>query len=531
MNCPSSSLSSSLSFCVGRQVLSNGVKAVFLRSFEASAQRLHLSRPGRKHKIGDTLQARIVFVDYTNKDIGLSSALHVLRLAQPRALDMQFGDFCYDSRVTEVQRRNGLFTHVYPSRTETTYPKATMTVTDARESDAAQFAVDRAAEAAGDNDSGDSDDDDNHRNGAAATGARSSRRSQQRLDDPIGHVHISALADKRVRVLKQGKFRVGQVVTRARVVGHRAMDNMVLLSTQPSVLTEAVLTYEDVATGAALKGEVSNVTDKGVVVKLSRNVHGFVPRMHISDVAGRHADPHKKFKAGQKVKCRVLTCDPVARKVQLTFKNTLVRSKLDILSTYNDATAGTSAHGFVSALNERKGITVTFYGGCYGVIPATDLAEVGVDDCTTAYEVGQVIACRVVACKGRRLRLALDSLGDAALEQAETQRKARRAAITSQRALAPDEGTVVSGTILEEGSTDANLMVAINVPATAATPATDADGGVEQVLGVLPKEHVRYSEFFRFWYVVVVVAVLCVCVCTCVHVCVCACVRACVCVV
>ena len=197
------------------KILVNGVRAVFLRTFEASIQKLHLSSPSRKHAIGDGIRARILFIDYANKDIALSAAPHVMHLAAPSAASLKFGDFCYDSRIVEVQRRNGLFTRVYTDKKETSYPEAARTIVNASAEDAERGAVESAAAAQG--------------KGDISAGTA-----------PIGHVHISALADKRVRVLKQGKFKPGQIVTSSRVVGHRAMDNIVLLSTQPSVLTESV---------------------------------------------------------------------------------------------------------------------------------------------------------------------------------------------------------------------------------------------------------------------------------------------------
>ena len=246
-----------------------------------------------------------------------------------------------------------------------------------------------------------------------------------------------------------------------------------------------VLTYEDLKIGSAVRGEVTEVSDRGVVVKLSRNVHGFIARMHLSDVASLR-DPSKKYKVGQSVKCRVLTCDVVSRKAQLTCKKTLVRSKLGIVTDYANAEPGTSAHGFVSALDKRRGVTVTFFGGVYGVIPAADLSSVGVDDCTTAYEVGQVIACRIVDRHGRRVRLILDSLGDEAVARAKLEREARKAITVGLRERAPSAGTVVQGTVLDT-STDEVLLVALRDDTQGDT---DDTGSMPAVVGMLPVSHV-----------------------------------------
>ena len=436
------------------KVLSNGVKTVFLRSFEATLQKLHLSRPGRKYSPGDSFRARILFVDYANKDIGLSQADHVLRLGAPAATKYKFGDFCFDSRVTDVQRNNGIFARVYPSKTKTNYENEPRSIVNPSEEDVAEGVAERAREASGEAESDDV--------------------------PPIGHVHISAIADKRIRVLKAGKFKPGQIISKSRVVGHRIMDNIVLLSTQPSVLEETTLTYEDVKVGALGKGEVIEVSDRGVSVSISRNVVGFVPRMHLSDVASLR-DPSKKYKVGKQVKFRVLTANAATRKVQLTCKNSIVRSKLEILVDYQQAKTGTSAHGFVSALDRRRGVTVTFFGGISGVLPASDLAKVGVEDCTTAYEVGQVIACRVVECRGKRLRLSLESLGQDGVSRVLAELKARQESAQAIRDRAPAVGSLVQGVVLE-GSTDEVMLIDIGANAS--------DNSGEPVVGMLSIQHV-----------------------------------------
>ena len=142
----------------------------------------------------------------------------------------------------------------------------------------------------------------------------------------------------------------------------------------------------------------------------------------------------------------------------------MVRSKLTILSSYEQAATGTSAHGFVSAVDARKGVTVTFYDGVFGRINASELAIVGVDDCTAAYQVGQSIACRVISCHGKYLKLTLDSIGDEAIARAAAQAKVKRAEAQTLKALAPPVGTLINGTVIE--GNDDFLLVRISTSAS-----------------------------------------------------------------
>lgn len=53
------------------------------------------------------------------------------------------------------------------------------------------------------------------------------------------------------------------------------------------------------------KGTVSSLLSYGMVVHVSDNIKGLVPRTHLSDIILKN--PEKKYTEGMKVKCRVST--------------------------------------------------------------------------------------------------------------------------------------------------------------------------------------------------------------------------------
>ena len=75
----------------------------------------------------------------------------------------------------------------------------------------------------------------------------------------------------------------------------------------------------------------------------------FIPAMHMSDVPLKN--PEKKFKVGDKVKCRVLRVDPEKRKVHLTAKNILVNEDYPIVSNYDQQNVGKVTEGVVVSLS------------------------------------------------------------------------------------------------------------------------------------------------------------------------------------
>ena len=93
-------------------------------------------------------------------------------------------------------------------------------------------------------------------------------------------------------------------------------------------------------------------------VKLADQIQGFIPTMHLSDVPLRH--PEKKFKDNKPIKCRVLTVVPEHKKLILTNKKTLVKTKYPIITSYSQCEPGTVLEGFIADVKD-SGVLVVFY--------------------------------------------------------------------------------------------------------------------------------------------------------------------------
>ena len=92
-----------------------------------------------------------------------------------------------------------------------------------------------------------------------------------------------------------------------------------------------------------------NLIFTGLFVEIGKNMTAFIPAMHMSDVPLKN--PEKKFKVGDKVKCRVLRVDPEKRKVHLTAKNILVNEDYPIVSNYDQQNVGKVTEGVVVSLS------------------------------------------------------------------------------------------------------------------------------------------------------------------------------------
>ena len=156
----------------------------------------------------------------------------------------------------------------------------------------------------------------------------------------------------------------------------------------------------------------------GVLVDLGVGTRGIVPSMHLFDKAShgsidadgalsgyRSKIRQTKYKVGNLISVRCLTVDVAGRQCVLTAKKTLLSNDTtDPIVDYPSIVPGRLAAGFISKVDET-GLTVTFYNNVHGRVSSRSLAaELGVEDPKLNYNVGDVVAARVVDCVRRRDR-------------------------------------------------------------------------------------------------------------------------------
>lgn len=120
-------------------------------------------------------------------------------------------------------------------------------------------------------------------------------------------------------------------------------------------------------------------------MKVADQLSGVIPGIHLSDVPV--SDIGARFKVGQKLSCRVLK---IAKKnLILTAKRTLVNSEYAIIADPRQAHEGTVAHGYICSVKD-DGITLGFYSGITGYVPASHLGGNSLKDPKKSYMIGQV---------------------------------------------------------------------------------------------------------------------------------------------
>ncbi|XP_004303371.1 PREDICTED: protein RRP5 homolog [Fragaria vesca subsp. vesca] len=200
------------------------------------------------------------------------------------------------------------------------------------------------------------------------------------------------------------KFKEGTRV-RVRILGFRHLEGLATGILKASAFEGSVFTHSDVKPGMVVRGKIIAVDSFGAIVQFPGGVKALCPLTHMSEF--EIAKPRKKFKIGAELVFRVLGCK--SKRITVTHKKTLVKSKLGILSSYADAADGLITHGWIRKIEER-GCFIHFYNGVQGFSPRSELGLEPGSGPSTMYHVGQVVKCRVIGSNYSLVRVSEDDM-------------------------------------------------------------------------------------------------------------------------
>ncbi|KAJ4801242.1 hypothetical protein LUZ62_052488 [Rhynchospora pubera] len=212
------------------------------------------------------------------------------------------------------------------------------------------------------------------------------------------YINISEISDEQVSKLEK-KFKENSLL-RVRILGFRYLEGVAIGTSKASAFEDSVFTHSDVKPGMKVNAKVVVVDSFGAIVQFSSGVKALCPLPHMSEL--EIVKPPKKFQVGAQLSFRVLGCK--SKRITVTYKKTLVKSKLDTLASYADATEGLVTHGWISKI-EKHGCFVKFYNGVQGFAPRSELDLQPGIEAGSVYHVGQVVKCRIISYKPASKRM------------------------------------------------------------------------------------------------------------------------------
>jgi len=269
--------------------------------------------------------------------------------------------------------------------------------------------------------------------------------------DRIGFAHVSRLSDKKVDSLSEltGAYKLGSE-HQARILEYNSVDDLYIVSLQPSTLQQPFLRVDDVPIGAVVKGKIEKLLIgaegvKGLIINLAEGVSGLVPQIHLSDVELKH--PERKFKEGQTVTTRVLSTDIARRRLRLTLKKTLVNSDQKAWLSYEGIGVGDSTVGTLVKV-DRVGAIVQFFASVKGFLPVSEMSEAFIKDATEHFRVGQVVTVNAISVNSSERRLTVSC------RDVNTTNPSMETSLAEIR-----PGTIASGMVFEKSQNDILLRL------------------------------------------------------------------------
>ncbi len=108
--------------------------------------------------------------------------------------------------------------------------------------------------------------------------------------------------------------------------------------------------------GSVIEGEISNITDFGLFVKVQGEIEGLIHKNNLSD--DRDADPDEllgNFKVGEKIKASVIELQPGKQKLSLSVKEMKLREQKKEISKYiQDDDGDDSYNPFAELLKDKE---------------------------------------------------------------------------------------------------------------------------------------------------------------------------------
>jgi len=201
------------------------------------------------------------------------------------------------------------------------------------------------------------------------------------------------------------QFKVGSVVPAVRIISSQSwVENIASGATAPSIVDASVLSHSDIKPGLLYRNvPIISTGDYGILVSLGQNIKAMCPFLHMYDKGPVGPDNittsrafAKMFAVGKKINVRCIVVEPESKRCIVTHKPSLVKDSGFIVCSYENLPPPHEVvKGYVSKC-VNDGLMVTFYNNIYGWCSSKSLnQDLGVEDVTVSYKVGDVVKCRI----------------------------------------------------------------------------------------------------------------------------------------
>ncbi|HBS47720.1 TPA: 30S ribosomal protein S1 [Candidatus Dependentiae bacterium] len=216
-----------------------------------------------------------------------------------------------------------------------------------------------------------------------------------------GLVHISEISwtDRIANLSKH--YKIGDEI-KAKIVALDVENRRMSLSIKQLAEDPWKKVAETIKPGEKIKGQISNITDFGLFVRVANGIDGLV---HVSDLSWTDhiAHPNELFKKGDAVEAVVLSIDPDNRKISLGIKQLKDDPWKDIEQRYP---VGTVVEGTITKIT-NFGAFVKFQDGIEGLAHISELSNKEIGKIEDILKVGEQVSFKIIKVNQEERKLAL----------------------------------------------------------------------------------------------------------------------------
>ena len=208
------------------------------------------------------------------------------------------------------------------------------------------------------------------------------------------HLKDEYLEDVKIRE----EFPIGSQFD-ARILLISVFDSFIRVSLKPSLVSLDTADIDDVNIGSVMRGKVSKMTPRGLLLNLGYRLNVFVRMLHLSDSVSLAAkNPDKLFPLGKEVRVRILCID---RDTESEFANLLGTCKKSlielpdhqVLDSLLKAVPDFVTRGVV-VMSNASGVLLEFFNGLKGFIGRIFLQDYG--NMEQDFPIGKLVTCKVI---------------------------------------------------------------------------------------------------------------------------------------
>lgn len=160
---------------------------------------------------------------------------------------------------------------------------------------------------------------------------------------------------------------------KAKIKAFNYLEGIYIGTMQEEFMKEKTLSWLEIKTGDFLSCTIDKIKEERVIVSCGKGIKGVIDSLNLSDKPLK-SQFKTKFKENKSIRARVLSIDPLNKRLFLTTKPIFMQESAEIIKDISNVSPGDSFYGYVSGQN-NFGFIISFFNNLKGLLTFKHLEE------------------------------------------------------------------------------------------------------------------------------------------------------------